>query len=117
MINVLVHSTRFNKPVKVESPVIGGGTTMFAEAQRRNNIIQRMAAECKYKKGDVVKVSDDVKPNVYGDNVQVISILDSYDKFGKNETWPKNDCPLIVHAFSEAKNQYFFCTPGYLEIK
>jgi hypothetical protein len=74
-----------------------------------------MAAECLYKPGDKVVISPDVIPNIYGDDIEVISICDSYYKMGKLEKWPVDtDCPLIVHARAVSKKQNFFCTPNYL---
>jgi hypothetical protein len=119
MINITLSSKR--KPNLVSqitssvSTVLEPVKTLFKEAQRRDSIIKKLAAECPYKRGDVVKPSISENEKEYGINIQVVNIIDSYGKFGKNEIWPESDKPMIVYAFSEKGNCHFFCTTNYLK--
>lgn len=89
--------------------------TLFVEASRRDKIIRSQFAACKYKEGDVVKLTKVSEATKYGHEIQVITIIKNYAQFGKQEQWPENDLPMIVYAKSKDKDLYFFCTVGYLE--
>jgi hypothetical protein len=94
-----------------------GNPGMLQESLRRDAIIKDLAASCKYKVGDVVKPTDPDSVKVYGSEVYVEAICDSYTKMGVKEIWPPSDCPMIVTAWSEKTKTRFICTPLYLSPK
>jgi hypothetical protein len=97
------------------STALTSNTEMFNEAQRRDKIIRERIAQIKYKEGDHVKPWCQKEIDVYGDDIVVIKICDTYAKFGKNEKWPANDYKLmLIHAFSRKTKENFWCTPLYL---
>lgn len=90
---------------------------MLQESLRRDSIIKELAKTCNYKVGDMVKPTDPDSIKVYGSDIYIESICDSYTKMGVNEVWPPNDCPMIVTAWSEKTKGRFICTPKYLSPK
>ncbi len=110
------YSTTPNSQVKTDVPVIlSSNQTIAAEAARRDSIVRKLAFDCPYKPGDtVVPVSSDGF-NLLGSHVMVTKICSSYAHMGKDEKWPANDNPMIVHVWSKDKNSEFFCTTDYLK--
>ncbi len=115
MINITLPSLRPVKPIPLVSSNQEPVKSLFKEAQRRDNIIKKLASECLYKANDIVKPSRLENEKIYGSSIKVISIIDSYTQFGKKEPWPTSDQPMIVYAFSEKEKSYFFCTINYLK--
>ena len=114
--------SRRQPPVKtgfVPAPALVSPTaqTIIGEAKRRDDIIKQMFKNCPYKEGDIVKPYSAAGIKQYGDDVIVEKICDTYAKMGKSEEWPKDDCPMIVTAWSNKTSSRFFCTVGYLEKK
>jgi hypothetical protein len=116
MINLTLSSKRIKQlPIDTQTTTTEPVKTLFKEAQRRDELIKKLAKECPYKVNDIVKPSKAEHEVEYGDNISVVKIIDSYGKFGKNETWPASDVPLIVYAFSKKAGCFFFCTTNYLK--
>lgn len=88
--------------------------TLFEEAQRRDKIVRSLAEKCGLKEGDLAIPAHPEKREMYGDKIRIIKVTDSYGKFGRDEVWPENDNPMIIHAFSEKLQDHFICTVGFL---
>jgi hypothetical protein len=123
MINIVLPSLRPPKPPTqiTHHPHTAHSTepvaTLFKEAQRRDSIIKRLAAECPYKVGDIVMPSIPENEAEYGTEIIIIRIIDTYGKYGRNEPWPSSDKPMIVYARAIKPDCYFFCTTNYLKVK
>lgn len=105
------------KSFTLGSPIKEETGTLWAETRRRDDIIKRMANDCKYVEGEVVTLHNAEARAKYGERVTVSKICDSYAKYqNKNnkQDWPKNDLPMIVFARDIKRNISFFCTPNYL---
>ena len=72
---------------------------LFFEASRRNMIIQKAAATCPYKEGDIClwAKGTQAQKDRYGE-VTVQKICRSYAHYGKDVPWPDHERPLIVTA-------------------
>lgn len=88
--------------------------TVFEEALRRDRIIRALAREVKYKVNDICKPFNPKLYEDYGEEIRVTGICDTYVKYGRNESWPKNDVPFIIHAQSLKTGAHFICTPEWL---
>lgn len=119
MIDIQIEGKKFKEwtpvvvssPVKVVDSVVGD---IMAESARREELVKKLYRECPYRPGDTVipkYISDRKK---YGEKIIVMSIVDSYAKFGKDETWPSNDTPYLVTAKSYDKDTIFLCTTDFL---
>jgi hypothetical protein len=84
---------------------------LFDEALRRDKIIRDLVAECKYTTGERVMFIREADEKKYGRDVWVTKIVESYGQWPKNEAWPDNDNPMIVHLCVKDKNdEALFCT-------
>lgn len=119
------HQSHNSKPPAIVTPplkpTITAATTsntlsseIFAEALRRDKIIRAMVKDIKYKVGDVCTPHDKKLYDEYGKDIEVTGICDTYVKYGRDEKWPKNDTPMIVHARSIKTGTNFICTPEWL---
>lgn len=105
-------SYKENNPPFNTLPVVA---SIQAESRRRDSICKRLAAQCGYKAGDTV-VPVNPTAEEQGKEFKVLSICDSYALLGRNEKWPDNDNPLLVHCMCLDKDDSstFFCTTNYL---
>ena len=92
----------------------------FAEWERRNAIIKRIAKECSFVVGQVLYPRNKEGLDLYG-TCKVLGVCKTYHDFSEME-WPNDDVPLIIHAESMTRktgNGYvrFNCTPAYLSEK
>ena len=109
---LVTSSTRSENDIKVAN------AAMFAEALRRDKIIKSLVEKCPYKVKDIVQPKDKEDEAVYGKEIEILRICNSYAQFGRKEPWPEGDGPLmLVHAYSKDKNQYLTCTINYLKPK
>jgi len=97
--------------VKTVDAVVGD---IMAESARREAIVRRLYANCPYKPGDTVVPKTKAARDEWGEKLIVTAMVDSYAKFGKDEIWPSNDDPMIVHVKSYDKDTHFICSTGYL---
>lgn len=118
MIDITVEG---NKPKKWIPAIVGGPSKVdpivgdiMAESQRREAIVRDLWLKCPYKPGDTVMPSTEANCKKYGEKIIVLSIVDTYAKFGKDEVWPANDCPMLVTAKSHEKDSTFICTTDFL---
>jgi hypothetical protein len=88
---------------------------MLKEAHRKDAIIKDIVKRLDYKMGDVVTPSTEENVQLYGKEIRVVAIVDSYGKFGKACDWPANDNPMIIHAYSFQKKESFICTANWLK--
>jgi hypothetical protein len=88
-----------------------------AEYIRREQVVKDLFTACPYSANDTVYPSDPKEFKRYG-AVRVLGICASYMMIDKDETWPKNDNPLIVtfQPLSNPKNT-MFCTVNFLDKK
>lgn len=105
----------YNPVAPALAPPTDEKKTIFFEALRRDKLIKEIVSKIDYKEGDIVKVSPNVKENIYKDHkIEVVRITRSYTQFGKNEKWPENDLPFLVHAYDKDGGVSFWCTANYL---
>lgn len=97
--------------VKTLENVVGD---IMAESVRRENLVRKLYSECPYRPGDTVVPSNSDLVKQYGEKIMVLSIVDTYAKFGKNEKWPQSDNPLLVTAKSYDKDMTFICSTDFL---
>jgi hypothetical protein len=84
---------------------------LFDEALRRDKTIKELLKDCKYTVGERVMFVRPVDEKKYGSVVYVTKIVESYGQWPRNEEWPDNDNPMIVHLIVEDKgNEPLFCT-------
>lgn len=88
---------------------------IFDEAIRRDKVIKAIVSKLEYRVGDVVKPTNEVDAEMYGNDILVEKICDTYGKYGKNEKWPEHDNPMLIHAYSKTKDTRFTCTANYLQ--
>jgi hypothetical protein len=88
--------------------------TILDEAKRRDNIVHNLYSQAGYRAGDTVVCSTKEHAEQWGEQIQVLAIAQTYAQMGRNEKWPNNDNPMIVHARSHLKNTTFFCTTNFL---
>lgn len=110
------YPTTVGSPVKTEEPPV---TSMVAsiktEALRRDAIVKHLALACPYKPGDTVIPVTSEGIQELGTHVMVTKVCSSYTHMGKDEKWPANDNPMIVHVWSKDKESEFFCTVNYVK--
>lgn len=87
-----------------------------ALAVKRQAIIQKLVDACPFKPGDEVKCYSLATQQLHGKDIVINKIVTSYAQI-KNDSWPKNDEPMIIHAYSRDKDMSFICTAGYLIFK
>lgn len=100
------------KKISPPSPIT---KPIFDEALRREKVIKDIVSKMTFKVGDVVKPVAPREQFVYGNDILVEKVCDSYGKYGKNEKWPEHDNPLLVHAYSRTKDTRFTCTVNFLQ--
>jgi hypothetical protein len=89
---------------------------MFDEAIRRDRTIKKLNEECTYKVNDRVMFMHAKDEKKYGSHVIVDKILSTYGQWPKNEPWPENDNPMIVHVTVKDRNdEVLFCTTNMLK--
>ena len=107
--------TQDNNVVKL-TPQSSANKQMFDEAKRRDEIIKELFSKCTYKENDRVMFSRESDEKKYGKHVIVEKILKSYAQWPKNEPWPENDNPMIVHLVVKDKDdERLFCTTNYVK--
>lgn len=97
--------------VKTIDPIVGD---IMAESARREAIVRRLYSECPYRPGDTVVPRTVANRKEYGERIMVMSMVDTYAHFGKDEVWPSSDNPMIVCAKSYDKDTIFFCSTDFL---
>lgn len=98
------------------TPASKNNKQLFDEAKRRDEIIKDLFSKCTYKENDrvmFVRAADETK---YGSHVIVEKILKSYAQWPKNEPWPENDNPMIVHVVVKDRgDEVLFCTTNMVK--
>ena len=89
---------------------------LFDEAVRRDKIIKTLVEGVTYKENDRVMFVRPADEKKYGKHVIIEKILKSYGQWPKNEPWPDNDNPMIVHLVIKDKDdERLFCTTNYVK--
>lgn len=98
------------------TPTSKDNKQLFDEAVRRDKIIKSLVEAVSYKEGDRVMFVRPADEKKYGKHVLIEKILKSYGQWPKNEPWPENDNPMIVHLIIKDKDDdRLFCTTNYVK--
>jgi hypothetical protein len=109
---------QFKKPILIESNNVvawpnAKSVNLYAETQRRDNIIKNLAIQffTKFSIGDsvVFKGDKDIKGLV------IAGCASNYTQLGKTESWPDTDMPMIVTIYSKEKKTTYHCTINAIE--
>ncbi len=111
-----VHQPAANNVVELKPTTSEKSKQMFDEAVRRDKIIRKLNEECVYKVNDRVMFAHERDEKKYGSHVVVDKILATYAQWPRNEPWPENDNPMIVHVtVKDRGNEVLFCTTNMLK--
>lgn len=114
MLNIIIPAKKIEIKKRWPFPAkISETTSIFQEANRRQNKILELVSKINYKEGDITKPALECNIPSYGSQIKVEKICDSYTKWGRSE-WPSSDMPHLVVAYSLDKNIRFSCTANFL---
>lgn len=99
------------KPIN-PNPITELTSAVWETAKKRDDIVKKLYKDCPYNVGDICKpVNPDKR---YSNNISITAICKSLTDMGKDYQWPKDDNPMIVHAYDNEKKFPMFCTTNFL---
>ena len=87
------------------------------EATRRDNIVKKKYHEFPLNPGDTAEPMNEHLEKTLGKRLIVVAIAKSYADLGKNDKWPEDDNPLMVHVKSYDKKADFYVTTNAIKRK
>ncbi len=109
-----VHQTPVNNVVEMTPQE--KNKTLFDEAMRRDKIIKELSSTCPYHVNDRVMFIKPADEKKHGKEVYVTKIINTYGQWPRNEEWPDNDNPMIVHLrVADRNNEVLFCTTNMVK--
>lgn len=88
---------------------------LWDETIRRDKIIRELFAKCPYKVGDQVMFCHEKDEKKYGKTLTVTKIIATYAQWSRQEQWPDNDNPMIVHVLVKETAEILFCTTNMVK--
>lgn len=84
--------------------------TISDEAKRRDDIVRKLYNAFPLKPGDTATASNSTISAKIGDKLIIMAVAKGYSDLGKDDKWPEDDNPLMVHVKSYDKDCDFFVT-------
>ena len=104
-------------PQTTTTPVNNVVQSISDEAKRRDDIVRKLYQEFPLNPGDTATPSDETIAKKVGMKLIIMAVAKSYADLGKDDKWPEDNNPLMVHIKSYDKNCDFFVTTNAIKRK